>query len=164
MAVEHGYKYKGEDTLYLVEIETETGTEMVRPFDQTGGGTSISSDDIEVSTKDRTGTEYGNVTQTVTLEGEIAEGDPFIKAMKQAIRNKEFVKIYEVNVLTNEAEYGFYKINSFDLEYPNGESSTYSLEGALFGSVTETTLTEIPDGAPEFKDPSEENGGGGVEG
>ena len=84
--------------------------------------------------------------------------------MKQAIRNKKFVKIYEVNTLTKEAEYGFYKVNSFDLEYPNGESSTYSLEGSLFGKVTEITLTEIPDGAPEFADPSEDNGGGGVEG
>lgn len=164
MAVEVGYKYKGEDTLYLVEIESDNGKELVRPFDQTGGGTSLSSDDIDVSTKDRTGTEYGDVTQTVSLEGEISEGDPFIKAMKQAIRNKKFVKIYEVNTLTKEAEYGFYKVNSFDLEYPNGESSTYSLEGSLFGKVTEITLTEIPDGAPEFADPSEDNGGGGVEG
>ena len=162
MAVETGYKYKGEDTLYLVEIETDAGKELVRPFDQTGGGTSLSSDDIDVSTKDRTGTEYGDVSQTVSLEGEIAEGDPFIKAMKKAIRNKKFVKIYEVNTLTSEAEYGFYKINSFDLEYPNGESSTYSLEGSLFGKVTEITLTEIPDGAPDFADPTED--GGGVEG
>lgn len=162
MAVEKGYKYKGEDTIYLVEIETSAGNELVRPFDQTGGGTSLSSDDIEVSTKDRTGTEYGDVTQTVSLEGEIAEGDLFIKEMKKAIRNKKFVKIYEVNTLTKEAEYGFYKINSFDLEYPNGESSTYSLEGSLFGKVTEITLTEIPDGAPDFADPTED--GGGVEG
>jgi len=162
VAVETGYKYKGEDTLYLVEIETDAGKELVRPFDQTGGGTSLSSDDIDVSTKDRTGTEYGDVSQTVSLEGEIAEGDPFIKAMKKAIRNKKFVKIYEVNTLTSEAEYGFYKINSFDLEYPNGESSTYSLEGSLFGKVTEITLTEIPDGAPDFADPTED--GGGVEG
>lgn len=162
MAVEAGYKYKGEDTLYLVEIETDSGKQLVRPFDQTGGGTSLSSDDIDVSTKDRTGTEYGDVSQTVSLEGEIAEGDPFIKAMKKAIRNKKFVKIYEVNTLTKEAEYGFYKINSFDLEYPNGESSTYSLEGSLFGKVTEITLTEIPDGAPDFADPTED--GGGVEG
>ena len=163
MAVEKGYKYKGEDTIYLVEVKTDTGKELVRPFDQTGGGTSLSSDDIDVSTKDRTGTEYGDVTQTVSLEGEIAEGDIFIKATKKAIRNKEFVKIYEVNTLTNEAEYGFYKINSFDLEYPNGESSTYSLEGSLFGNVTEITLTEIPEGAPEFADPTEEESGG-VEG
>lgn len=159
-----GYKYKGEDTLYLVEIETSEGTQLIRPFDQTGGGTSLSSDDIEVSTKDRTGTDYGNVTQTISLEGEIVEGDPFVDAMKKAIRNKQFVKIYEVNVLTKEAEYGMYKINTFDREFPNGESSTYSLEGALFGNVQETTLTEIPDGAPEFEDPAEENGGGGVEG
>lgn len=162
MPVEDGYKYKGEDFLYLVEIETDTGSELIRPFDQTGGSTSISADELEVDTKDRSGSDYGAVTQTVSLEGDIVEGDPFISAMKQSIRDKKFVKIYEINVQTQEAEYGMYMISSFEREYANGEFATYSLEGTLFGNVTSTTLTEIPDGAPDFENP--ENGDGGVEG
>lgn len=165
--VENGYKYKGEDTVYLVEIKTDTDAELIRPFDQTGGGTSISSDDIEVDTKDRTGSDYGKITQTISLEGEIAEGDVFIDEMKKAIRGKNFVKIYEVNVLKKEAEYGMYKINSFDREFPNGESSTYSLEATLFGEVCTTTLTEIPEGAPALGGmdcDGDGDEGGGVEG
>src|SRR5690625_7182550 len=100
--------YKGEEFLYLVETVTETGTELIRPFDQTGGGTSISADEIELDTKDRSGSDYGKVTQTISLEGNITEGDPFPDYIKKAMRNKEFVKIYEVNTRTKEAEYGMY--------------------------------------------------------
>jgi len=38
-----GEIYKGEEFIYLVEITGQNGTTLVRPFDQTGGGTSIES-------------------------------------------------------------------------------------------------------------------------
>lgn len=139
--------FKGEEFVYLVEIEAE-GKKVVRPFDQTGGGTSISSDEIEIDTKDRTGTDYGKITQTVSLEGNLTEGDPFPAAIKKAIRAKEFVKIYEVNTRDLSAEYGMYMINSFDREFGNSDHATYSLEGTLFGDICETELTRLPDGAP----------------
>lgn len=165
-----GYKYKGEDFLYLVEIEDELGQgTLIRPFDQTGGSTSMSADEMEISTKDRSGADYGDTTQTVSLEGQIVFDDPFIKAMKKAIRNKKFVKIYEVDTKTLEAEYGMYMVSTFDREFSHGDFATYSLEGTLFGEVCETTLTEIPDGAPAIEgmdcDGNEGNdGGGAVEG
>src|SRR5699024_4314522 len=99
-----GEIYKGDEFLYLVETVTETDTELIRPFDQTGGGTSISADEIELDTKDRSGSDYGKVTQTISLEGNITEGDPFPDYIKKAMRNKEFIKIYEVNTRTKEAE------------------------------------------------------------
>src|SRR5690625_503571 len=111
-----GEIYKGEEFLYLVETVTETDTELIRPFDQTGGGTSISADEIELDTKDRSGSDYGKVTQTISLEGNITEGDPFPDYIKKAMRNKEFVKIYEVNMRTKEAEYGMYMLTTFDRE------------------------------------------------
>lgn len=151
MAVQEGYKYKGEDFIFLVEIETDSGKELIRPFDQTGGSVSMSADEMEVDTKDRNGSDYGKVTQTISLEGDIAEGDPFIAEMKKAIRNKKFVKIYEVNTLTNEAEYGMYMISTFDREFGNGDFATYSLDGTLFGEVCDVTLTAIPEGAPAFE-------------
>ncbi len=151
MAVEEGYKYKGEDFIFLVEVETDAGKNLIRPFDQTGGSVSLSADEMEVATKDRTGSDYGKTTQTVSLEGDIAEGDVFIKEMKKAIRNKKFVKIYEVNTITKEAEYGMYMISTFDREFGNGDFATYSLEGTLFGEVCDVTLTQIPEGAPAFE-------------
>ena len=146
-----GEIYKGEEFLYLVETVTETGTELIRPFDQTGGGTSISADEIELDTKDRSGSDYGKVTQTISLEGNITEGDPFPDYIKKAMRNKEFVKIYEVNTRTREAEYGMYMLTTFDREYTNGDLSTYTLDGTLYSNVCTTTLTEIPDGAPPLE-------------
>lgn len=143
-----GEIYKGEEFLFLVEIETDEGKEIVRPFDQTGGGTSSSADEMEIDTKDRSGSDYGKVTQTLSLEGNITEGDPFPKAILKAQRDKKFVKIYEANTRTLEAEYGMYMISTFDKEYSNGDLSTYSLEGTLFGEICETKLNLIPDGAP----------------
>lgn|SRR5690625_386336 len=160
-----GEIYKGEEFLYLVETITETGTELIRPFDQTGGGTSISADEIELDTKDRSGSDYGKVTQTISLEGNITEGDPFPDYIKKAMRNKEFVKIYEVNTRTKEAEYGMYMLTTFDREYTNGDLSTYTLDGTLYGNVCTTTLTEIPDGAPPLEGMDcDGDTGGGVEG
>ena len=159
-----GYKYKGEDVVYLIEIDDELGEgTLIRPFDQTGGSHSIQADEMEVSTKDRQGTDYGDITETRSFEGEIVYDDPFIPAMKKFIRNKKFAKIYEVDLITNKAEYGMYMITSFDREYGHGDFATYSVEANLFGSVCETELTEIPEGAPGIAgmdcDGNEEEGG-----
>lgn len=166
-----GEIYKGEEFIFLVEIETDDGKEIVRPFDQTGGSVSSSADEIEIATKDRSGADYGDVTQTISLEGNITEGDPFVKAVKKAQRAKEFVKIYEVNTRDLTAEYGLYMISTFDKDYSNGDLSTYSLDGTLFGDICETELTAIPKGAPaiggiECEATTEIPGGedGGVEG
>src|SRR5690625_7441869 len=81
------------------------------------------------------------------------------------MRNKEFVKIYEVNTRTREAEYGMYMLTTFDREYTNGDLSTYTLDGTLYGNVCTTTLTEIPDGAPPLEGMDcDGDTGGGVEG
>lgn len=143
MAIE----YKGEETLFVVEIDDELGATLVRPFNQTGGSSNIASDSIDLSTKDKSGSDYGNVTQEVSLEGIITEGDPFVDEIKRKIRNKEFVKIYEVNTRTGIAEFGMYMISAFDRDFAHGEFATYSLSGTLNGDVTEETLTEIPEGA-----------------
>lgn len=143
MAIE----YKGEETLFVVELGNGAAT-LHRPFNQTGGSVNIAADSVELSTKDKTGSDYGDVTQEVSLEGIITEGDPFVDALKAKIRAKELVKIYEVNTRTNEAEHGMYMISAFDRDFAHGEFATYSLSGELNGEVTEETLTVIPDGAP----------------
>lgn len=156
MAIE----YKGEETLFVVELEGEAGTALHRPFNQTGGSVNIAADSVELSTKDKSGSDYGNVTQEVSLEGIITEGDPFVDAMKRKIRAKEFVKIYEVNTRTKDAEYGMYMISAFDREFSHGEFATYSLSGSLNGDAVEEALTEIPEGAPT----TEQGNGGGTDG
>src|SRR5690606_15903787 len=143
MAIE----YRGDEIIYAVEVEGDLGEKLIRPFNQTGGGTSISADEIDLSSKDKTGSDYGKITQTVSLEGIITEGDEFVDYIKAAIRGKEFIKIYEINTRTKEAESGMYMITTFDREYSNGDFATYTLDGTLNGSITEETLTEIPLGA-----------------
>lgn len=144
MAVE----YRGEEILFAVVIDDGNGDKLMRPFNQTSGSSSIEADSIDLDTKDKTGSDYGKVTQSVSFEGVITEGDPFVDAMEKKIRNKEFAKIYEVNTRTKKAKVGLYMISNFEREFSNGDFATYSLEGSLNGEITEQTLTEIPTGAP----------------
>jgi len=155
-----GYKYKGEDFIYLVEINES----LARPFDQTGGSHNISNDSIDVATKDRTGSDYGDTSENISLEGDLVYEDPFIPEMKKAIRGKQHIKIYIVDLKNNEAEFGMFKINDFDLEYAHGDFATYSLDADLFGDMCNTELTEIPEGAPALGGIDCEEDNGGVEG
>lgn len=155
----YGEIYRGEEILYLVEIADETGAKLVRPFDQTGGNTSISTDEIDIDTKDRSGSAHGRVTQTISLEGNLTEGDPFPKAMLTMVRQKEYARIYEVDTRTNEAEVGAYMVTTFDREFSNGDNATYTLDATLFGDVQAIKLEEIPEGAPALVG-EEDNGTG----
>lgn len=151
-------EYRGDDFLYLVEINNND----VRIFNQTDGTTSIESDDIELDTKDKSGADYGSVTETVSIEGVLTEDDPAIPFIKNAIRNKKMVKITELNTRDLSTESGNYKINSFEKSSSNGEFATYSIDATLNGSIKKGELTEIPDGAPDEKEDSD--AGGGAEG
>src|SRR5690625_203372 len=153
-----GYKYKGEDTIFLIEAEEG----LIRPFDQTGGSTTIEADELVVSTKYRIGTDYGEVTESRSFEGELVYGDSFVDVVKYAMRNKKFVKVYVVYLKTNKAEYGMHMISICDRDYDHGDFATYSVDANLFGDVFETELTEIPYGAPALAgmDCDGEDGGG----
>lgn len=158
MAVE----YRGEEFLYLVEIpgDETNPAENFRLFNQTAGSTNSDADSIELDTKDKSGSDYGTVTQSISIEGILTEGDDGISYIEQAQRQKRFVKIIEVNTRNLETKEGSYMISSFERSFSNGDHATYSIEASLNGSITEGVLTEIPDGAPDSGD----NNGGGVEG
>jgi TP901-1 family phage major tail protein len=142
MAIE----YRGEEMLYAVSIPGSPDT-IVRPFNQTSGSTKISADTIDLDTKDKTGSDYGKVTQEISLEGVISEGDTFVDYIISAIRSKELVKIYEINTRTKESEWGMYMISSFEKSFGNGDFATYKLDGSLNGAVTAETLVTVPTGA-----------------
>lgn len=144
-------EYRGDEFIFAIEIEDDNGEEMIRPFNQTGGSTSIEADEIELDTKDKTGSDYGKITQEISLEGLITEGDDFPDYVKKSIRGKEFVKVYEINTRTKKTEVGMYMVTSFEREYENGEFATYSFEGTLNGDICEFKLGEVPEG-PESSD------------
>src|SRR5690625_2382678 len=157
-----GYKYKGEDIVFLIEAEEG----LIRPFDQTGGSSTIEADELDVSTEDGSGTDYREVTETRSFEGELVYDDPFVDVLKDAIRNKKFVKVYEVDLKTNKSEYGMHMISNYERDYDHRDFATYSVDAKLFGYVCETELTEIPDGAPALAGIDCDGGdnGEGVEG
>src|SRR5690625_413576 len=93
MAVE----FRGDEILFAVEIvDGETGAKLIRPFNQTSGAVESEAEEIELNTKDKTRADYGGVTQTLSIEGIITQGDPFPDYVKKAQRNKEFVKFMKL--------------------------------------------------------------------
>src|SRR5690625_7021755 len=83
MAVE----FRGDEILFAVEIvDEETGAKLIRPFNQTSGAVESEAEEIELNTKDKTGADYGGVTQTLSIEGIITQGDPFPDYVKKADR------------------------------------------------------------------------------
>lgn len=142
-------EYQGDNFLFAVVIPPiDTGTETTaRVFNQTDGGHTIEADDIELDTKDKSGSGYGKVTESVSLEGILTQDDPAIPFLRKSIRGRVFVEILKINERTKEAERGNYMISSLEDTYSNGEYANYSLEATLNGVISEETLTEIPTGA-----------------
>jgi len=142
-------EFRGEEFLYLVEVDDDGSSSNFRLFNQTGGSTTSDAEAIELATKDKSGSDYGDVSQSISIEGILTEGDTAIDFIRKAQRQKRFVKIIEVNTRTLDTEEGMYMISSFGRTFANGDHATYTIDGSLSGSITEGTLTELPDGAPD---------------
>lgn len=143
MAVE----YKGSEFLYLVYVDDEQ--KNYRVFNQTDGSSDSAADEIELDTKDKSGSDYGNITYTISFEGIMTEDDVALDYIRKAQRQKKFVKIIEVNTRNNKTEEGMYMITNVGTAKSNGDYATYTIDGALNGSLTEGTITEVPEGAPD---------------
>lgn len=142
-------EFKGEEFLYLVEVTDGDGGAGVehRLFNQTSGSTSSEADAVELSTKDKTGSDYGTVAQTVSIEGVLTDEDPAVAFVKKAQRNKQFIKIIEVNTRNESTESGMYMISSFERSFAVDEHATYTIEASLNGKLEDGTLTTLPEGA-----------------
>lgn len=142
-----GIEYTGDEFVFAVEIPLDSGT-LLRPFNQTDGGTSTESDTIELKTKDKIGLEYGSSSRTISMDGLLTEGDVAIPYLEAAPVTKTKVKIYDINTRTKEANWGMYVITKFERSFSDGDSANYSLEGKLDGVITPVTLTTVPTGVP----------------
>lgn len=142
-------EFRGDEFLYLVKVDEEDH----RIFNQTDGSHDISADSIELNTKDRTASDYGNVTETISIDGVLTEDDPAVAYLKTAIRTKQLVTITEVNTRDLTTETGLYKLDSFNKTSSNEDFAMYSIGATLSSTISEGTLTEVPEGAP---DPTEE--------
>jgi TP901-1 family phage major tail protein len=142
---------KGKDIVYAVRVPDEGGTATtLRVLYQTSGSRSKERDEVDVSTKDISGSAYGLKTETISFEGLMSADDPALQALEDAIDNAKYLEILEINVNTMKATVGKYMISSFEVEYPGDDNATYSLEASLVGDTTEETLTTVPAGADEI--------------
>ena len=128
---------RGNSIIYAIRFTDELdGSKTLRVLNQTGGSRSQSYDEIEISTKDVSGSDYGKKTETVSFEGLVTRGDVALKKINYMADNKQYVEILEIDVDAKEATVGSYKIDTIDFEYPNDESVTYSIEAKLFGTLS----------------------------
>ncbi|MDN4874191.1 phage major tail protein, TP901-1 family [Bacillus cereus] len=148
-------EFKGAETLYLIDIPQPDGktTKTVRFFNQTSGSRSIEAGEIELKTKDKSGSDYGDVTQSASIEGICTEGDEGLDYVEEAILNKVLVRIHEVNLRSATAsefkvKSGTYMLNSLELSHENEEYSKYSIGLKLNGKISKGTLNKVPEGAP----------------
>lgn len=137
---------KGQEIVYAVRI-TEGTEETLRVLYQTSGGRSKSRDEIEISTKDLDGVDYGKKSESISFEGLLSTNDPALEQLEKHIDDATFAEILEININTLDAKVGTYMVSSFDVDYPDDDSATYSFEAKLVGNTTKETLTKVPDGA-----------------
>lgn len=147
MAVE----YKGDEWLYLLEIPgvDPDPAELVRMYNQTSGSRNIEAASIDLATKDKSGSDYGTVTESISFEGIRTEGDRAYDYIEESIRGKKLVKFHRLNTRDLSTESGYYMLSNLEDSNAVDEYGTYSVEATLNGSVTKDTLTEIPEGAPD---------------
>lgn len=141
---------KGKDVVYAIRVNVDESTSTLRVLYQTGGSRSKSRDEIEVSTKDISGSSYGDMTETISFEGLMSTDDPALQALEDAIDNAEYPEILEININTLEAKVGKYMISSFEVDYPNDDNASYSFQATLIGNTTKETLAEVPEGANDI--------------
>lgn len=138
---------RGNGIVYAIRFQDELDAQQtLRVLNQTGGSRSQSYDEIEISTKDLEGTDYGKKTETVSFEGIVTRGDKALAKINELADAKKFVEILEIDVESKKAIVGNYKINTIDFDYPNDDSVTYSIEAKLFGKKTEEDLLKVPEG------------------
>lgn len=137
----------GSKTVYAIRFtDAQSAVQTLRVLNQTGGSRSKEYDDVEISTKDLSGVDYGEKTETVSFEGLVTRDDPALAKIEELADAKQFVEILEIDIDSLKAKVGSYKVNSLEFEYPNDDSASYSFEATLFGDVTEETLTTVPAG------------------
>lgn len=137
----------GSKRIYAIRFTDEQSTEQtLRVLNQTGGNRSKEYDDVEISTKDLSGVDYGNKTETVSFEGLVTKDDPALAKIEALADAKQFVEILEIDIDSLKAKVGSYKVNSLEFDYPNDDSASYTIEATLFGDMTEETLTTVPEG------------------
>lgn len=93
---------KGKDTIYLVQRAKDAlGTAAYLIANQTEGSYSIETEIIDEQTKFGRLVDYGNTSESFDLSMYGQTGDAGQKAILDAIKNKEQLKVWEVNINKN---------------------------------------------------------------
>lgn len=143
----------GKDFLYLVQGISDTNGAIVPAF-QTEGEHSDENELMEAQTKQGRALAYGNDAESFELTLLMKRGDAGQNAIKNAKKNKEQLKVWEVDVVQNsntayDARFAYCLVES--IGSPKGAEDFVEISVTLqvIGSSQEGELTTLPDGAVE---------------
>jgi TP901-1 family phage major tail protein len=133
---------RGVDILIMVEDAVTAGT-YVEVGGQRNATFSEEVETIDVTSKSSDGyteSDYGLGSWSISCDGVYVLGDAQYKALKDAMRNKEKVKVRWAETGTGgQTEEGFALVTSRELEAPFDAEVTYTVELTGSGKPTATT-------------------------
>lgn len=149
---------KGKDTIYLVQRAKETlGTAAYLIANQTEGSYSIETEIIDEQTKFGRLVDYGNTSESFDLSMYGQTGDAGQKAILDAIKNKEQLKVWEVNTNKNangkyDANFAYTIVESVERSGSTDGFEELSTTLQVIGQTQpgELDTTEVPDEVVEF--------------
>ena len=163
----------GKDTILLVQpIDAIIGDQGLVVAEQTEGTHSIENELIDETSKMGRILAYGQNSESFELTAYGVKGDPGQKAVLDAIRQKKELKVWEVDLVANEAGtydavFAFCLVESVENSSPGDNFIEVSATLQVKGDSVEGTLTTLPEGISqkssyEFETPGETGATAGV--
>lgn len=149
---------KGKDTIYLVQRAKEAlGTAAFLVANQTEGSYSIETEIIDEQTKFGRLVDYGNTSESFDLSMYGQTGDAGQKAILDAIKNKEQLKVWEVNINKNangkyDANFAYTIVESVERSGSTDGFEELSTTLQVIGQTQagELDTVDVPDEVVEF--------------
>lgn len=143
----------GKDYLYLVQAVNDTNGAIVPGF-QTEGTFSTENELMDEQTKQGRVLAYGNDTESFELTLYTERGDAGQKAIIDAKKNKEEIKVWETDIVANgsgtyDARFAYCLVESIEQSNASDGFVELSVTLQVRGESQEGELTSLPAGATE---------------
>lgn len=156
----------GKDTLLLVQpVDTTIGSGALVVAEQTESTYSIENELVDEQSKTGRILAYGQNSESLELTAYGVKGDPGQMAVLNAIEQKKKLKVWEVDIVPNDAgtydaRFAYCLVESAEQSNPGDTFVELSSTLQVEGQSVKGTLDELPDGITnansyEFEQPGE---------
>jgi TP901-1 family phage major tail protein len=140
----------GKKVIYLVQaVDAVVGSDALLPGFQTEGTWTDENEIVDEQTKQGRIVDYGSDSESFELTLYAAPGDPGQKAIRDAKRNKEKIKVWRVHLDLNangkhDADFGMAIIESLEMSEPTDGFVEMSVTLPIIGSTQPGELDPLP--------------------